>query len=419
MFKPVTKWSTVLGAAGAEQVLADAARVATSPAPGPVYLEFDPTSDRRDDVPPSSVPTGDIAEVNRLLKEARRPVVVVGQGGRSHGEAIASLIAECAVPVLLTYKAVGVISSSDLHFAGLLTGAHMEAPVLQDADVIVAIGLDSIELIPNPWPYVAPVVLLAEWSDSRRYFATSAEVIGPLASTLANLNPLSADWPDDYATTHRERGLGALMNGPVVREGVSPWDLVQHVRELALSDSIATVDAGAHMLAAMPLWSVQRPGQLLISSGLATMGYALPAAIAAAIVSPENRVYCLTGDGGLSMVLGELETVARLNLPITIVVFNDSSLSLIKLKQRPEGNGGSGAVDYFATDYTMMAASVGMAAERVGDLYELDRVLGSYAGTRSPLLLDVLVDPSGYSHVMDIVRGGAANAAHVVIGGAK
>ena len=412
LFSPVTKWTTVLGDSGVDDVLDDAAFVATSPAPGPVHLDFDPTSKRRDEIPPAVTPTGDINDVRRLLKQARRPIVIVGQGGRRHAQIIASLIGDSATPVLLTYKAVGVVPSSDLHFAGLFTGAWMEAPVLHDADLIVAIGLDSIELIPNPWKYSAPVVLLAEWPDSGRYFATAVEVIGPLASTLAELDPFLSNWPADYSTKHRERGLHALMEGPIAREGVTPWDLVHHVRQFAPLGSVATVDAGAHMLAAMPLWSVEQPGELLISSGLATMGYALPAAIAAAIVNPKQRVYCLTGDGGLGMVLGELETVARLNLPITIIVFNDSTLSLIKLKQRPEGNGGSGAVDYRATDYTMIAASVGLAATRIGNVDELGRALLASSQSISPMLLDVLVDPSGYSHVMDVVRGGSANAVH-------
>ena len=73
-------------------------------------------------------------------------------------------------------------------------------------------------------------------------------------------------------------------------------------------DAIATVDAGADMLVAVPQWEVRATGDLLVSSGLATMGFALPAAIAAALVHPGRRVVCLTGDGGLGMTLAELET---------------------------------------------------------------------------------------------------------------
>ena len=90
--------------------------------------------------------------------------------------------------------------------------------------------------------------------------------------------------------------------------------MVDAVRARTPPGTIATVDAGAHMLVAMPLWEVGEPHEALISSGLATMGFALPAAIAAAIARPGRRVACLVGDGGLAMTLAELETLARLDL---------------------------------------------------------------------------------------------------------
>ena len=96
--------------------------------------------------------------------------------------------------------------------------------------------------------------------------------------------------------------------------GLAPHEVVDAARARAPAGTIATVDSGAHMLVAMPLWEVDEPGEALISSGLATMGFALPAAIAAALARPGRQVVCFTGDGGLGMALAELETLARLEL---------------------------------------------------------------------------------------------------------
>lgn len=131
-----------------------------------------------------------------------------------------------------------------------------------------------------------------------------------------------------------------------------------------------TVDAGAHMLPAMALLRCERPRSVLISSGLATMGFSLLAAIAA-IARPGRRVFCLTGDGGLGMALAELETIARRRLPVTVVVFNDSALTLIELKQRADDQGGTGAVRYLPVDFAGVARSSGMwawSAHTVADL---------------------------------------------------
>jgi acetolactate synthase-1/2/3 large subunit len=182
---------------------------------------------------------------------------------------------------------------------------------------------------------------------------------------------------------------------------------VEVARARAPAGTIATIDAGAHMLVAMPLWEVERPGEALISSGLATMGFALPAAIAAAIARPDRHVLCLTGDGGLGMALAELETLVRLQLAVVVVVFNDRALSLIEIKQAAEGHGGSGAVRYGATDFAGVARAVGMPGRRVDDARALTELLDEAFRRGGPSLVDAVVDPSGYPEVLEATRGRA------------
>ena len=93
---------------------------------------------------------------------------------------------------------------------------------------------------------------------------------------------------------------------------------------------------------------------------------------------------CLTGDGGLGMALAELETLARLRLDVLVVVFNDSTLSLIAIKQRAEGQGGSGAVRYRPTDYASIARACGLAAEAVRDAETLRCAVRSACARRGP-----------------------------------
>ena len=182
------------------------------------------------------------------------------------------------------------------------------------------------------------------------------------------------------------------------------------------------MDAGAHMLVAMPMWSVEDPDRVLISNGLATMGFALPAAIGAAFARPGEPVVCLVGDGGIGMVLAELETLARCRIDVTVVVFNDATLSLIKLKQGA-GQGGEPAVGYAPIDFAAVAEGMGVPAAvvttpaelgelllRVGSGTEGDRDRGRSAGGRpwpgrGPRLIDARVDPSGYPEVLRIIRG--------------
>jgi acetolactate synthase-1/2/3 large subunit len=405
LYAPVTKWSAPIGGRDINETMAHALESARSPRPGPVHLDIDPTACRQAPAAASVRPRGSIADANAALARGRRPVVVLGLGARYAATEIRRLLAGANIPALATYKAAGVVADSSPNAAGLLTGATIEGPVLDAADVILAIGLDAVELIPAAWPYAAPVVALSEWPEDSPYFEPAIEVVGGLTELISGLDPLHDGWDPTFAQRHRRQGLASLVAYQPSGSTLAPWDLVSRVREVAPPGTIATVDAGAHMLVAMPLWATENPGELLVSSGLATMGFALPAAIAAALVSPDIRVFCFVGDGGLGMVLAELETLARLALRVTVVVFNDSSLSLIKIKQKPARHGGEAAVGYRATDFAAVAAGCGVPACRAASTDELDDAVRASLDSSGPLLIDALVDPSGYPHVLDAIRG--------------
>jgi acetolactate synthase-1/2/3 large subunit len=397
---PAAKWSATLGMRGAAETVAAALRLASAPPPGPVHLSFSPDAPRADPPPPAAVEPGDRerARAIELLAASRAPLVAVGVGARHAAAPLRALLEGRGWPVLETYKARGIVGQHHPGFAGLLTGATIERAALEGADLIVAVGVDPVELIPAPWPYAAPVLALSEWPVDDGYLAPAVELVGPLPELLALVG-------EHLAAAARETPPPDDESLRIPTVGLAPHEVVEIARELAPPGTIATVDAGAHMLVAMPLWHVDEPGESLISSGLATMGFALPAAIAAAIARPGRHVVCLVGDGGLGMVLAELETVARLGLPIVVVVFDDAALSLIRIKQAPEGHGGEPAVRFRDVDYAAIGRAVGIPSERVEERDGLARALREALGRSGPSLIDAVVDPSGYPSVMQAVRG--------------
>ncbi|GAC1544644.1 MAG: hypothetical protein NVS3B12_33420 [Acidimicrobiales bacterium] len=345
------------------------------------------------------------------------PVVIAGGGfvtGRpdDRDAAVTSLrrvVAQGHIPVLTTYKGRGVVADSAEYCAGVATGATIEASVLEDADLIIGVGLDPVELIPGAWTYGADVVLLGRWQiDDSTFFGARlvAEVVGELDHLINTfVAGLATEWTPGTGARHRQDAADALTAAvPTAANGLTPQQVVTIARRVAPPGTIATVDAGAHMLVAVPLWGTERPGELLVSSGLATMGYALPAAAAAALVHPDRRVICFTGDGGLGMVLAELETLARLGLRVTVVVFNDATLSLIAIKQRAEGHGGEDAVRYAPMDFAAIGAACGLASARVVDASGYEAAMRAALAHEGPTIVDVTVDPSAYS-VIDAIRG--------------
>jgi len=397
---------------------ASAVQLSTNGRPGPVHIDIDASHPGVEPEPCAAVHDGVTADWHSIVGQARRPVLVVGVAAVMlpplQREQVARRLADigerCGVPVLCTYKARGMVSDTAPWCAGIATGATIESPLLAQADLVVGVGLDPVELIPAPWPYEAPVVLLGRWAvDDSTWFAPrlAAEVLGDLDTLLDRAaDVLVSDWFFDAGATHRQRARGEILAAvPTVPSAIVPQDIVTIARELAPVDAIATVDAGAHMLVAMPLWTVEAPCRVLISSGLATMGFALPAAIAAAEVNPGTRVICFTGDGGLGMALAELETLARRWLDVVVVVFDDSLLSLIAAKQAPQGHGGEQAVQYLRTDFAAAANGLGVHGTMVDDIVGFRSEMAAALERSGPTLIDAVVDPTAYAAVLDAIRG--------------
>jgi len=421
---PVVKGSVAVTADSASHWIAHGAQLALKEPRGPVHLDLPADVAGRPAVPfaasitsaPLPQPSqADLDGATAMIRRAKRPVVLVGLQCRSGDAKWLRAFAEALpAPVLATYKAKGALPDPHPLALGIFTGGALEEPVVGRADLIIAFGLDTVELIPRRWSYTAPVLsLVRSPSDaperraagSGAYFAPALELVGDLGLILEELAPRlrehHADWDvAEVDRLRRERQRALEIQVP----GLAPHRIVQIAREYTPAGTIATADAGAHMFQAAEYWHAVAPGEFLISNGLATMGFALPAAIAAQLVHPERRVLCLTGDGGFMMVASELETVARLRLPITIIVFNDAALSLIEVKQEQKGYAGA-SMRYAGPDLVALARSFGVAARAATDEAGFRGAFIAAQGEPGPTLIDARIDPSGYRAMLEIVRG--------------
>src|SRR5262245_1394594 len=356
MLSAIVKGSVTVTADSASHSVAHAVQLALKEPRGPVHLDLPADVSGRPAVPaarnvtpsPDPVPTpATLDRAAEMIAAASRPIVIAGLQCRSNDAKWLRAFCEALpAPCLTTYKAKGAIPDPHPLALGVFTGGVLEEAIVRRADLIIGFGLDPVEAIPRPWPYTAPVLRFTRCPSNDvdaamrgGYVTPALEVGGDLGAILEALAPrvirtAKPDWDVVEVDRLRQERARALE---VAVPGLAPHRVVQLARELTPAGTIATVDAGAHMFPATAYWHAVEPGELLISNGLATMGFALPAAIAAQLVHPERRVVCLTGDGGLLMVAAELETAARLKLPIAIVVFDDGALSLIQIKQDQKG----------------------------------------------------------------------------------
>jgi acetolactate synthase I/II/III large subunit len=429
--RSVAKAVVTIGGNGAEKRAARAVRDALAPPRGPVIAIMDDSDAAGragdDDDRASSADTAEdsgsgtrepLAFLADALRGARRPLVLLGAAAVPHTTAIRGALLGSGVPALHTYRARGIIPDRAAEAAGLVTGGTAEWPLLATADLIIGLGVDEAEMIPAAWEYTARTVLVTghcATGGEPGYFTGAITAAAPLPAAIGVLadgvladGAGAHDWPPGAGRAARRDVVRRLTEAAAARPGtLAPQRVAALVRAHTPPDTVATVDAGAHMLVAMPLWEVTRPRRLLISSGLATMGFALPAAIAAACCAPGPPVVAFTGDGGLGMTLAEIETAVRLRLPIVVIVFNDAALSLIKIKQRPHGHGGAAAVDYRPVSFAAIAAAMGAAGVSVAAEAELVAALEQALRRSGPTVIDVAVDPAGYPAVLELTRGAA------------
>lgn len=415
MAAPLTRAQLSVRTTPAGEAAAQALHAALGAPHGPAYLELSGEAARAEAAAPPAwrppvlpVPAAEaVAQARALLAGAKRPAIIAGLEATTpeRTASVRALAEALQAPVLVTYKAKGVLPDAHPLFGGVFTGGEAEAPILREADLIILAGADPVEFIPQGWRFAAPVLDLATCARSLDYVPPALRLLGEWAA--ADLAPARAAWPDGAIARHRATWLEALENGPSGNRGLSPSAIVRLTQAAAResgADPRVAVDAGAHMFPCTSFWRAERPGDLLISNGLASMGHALPAAIAAAIHDPGRGAVAFTGDGGLLMALGELATACALRLKLVVVVFNDATLSLIDIKR-----GGrdlpARSLDWPEADFAQVMRGFGGTAFRAANEAEFKQALHDAFAADGPALVDARCDPSSYPRQIAALRG--------------
>jgi acetolactate synthase-1/2/3 large subunit len=429
LLAPVAKWQATLTEEGVIDALGQAFSIAAAPPRGPVHLELArdvALAPARPAMAPSVQPDlseprpsrrrapdrGALAAAAALLAAARRPVVLIGDEALDVSQrTLMALLGRLEAPVLCSYKAKGAVPEEHALWCGVVTNSALEAPLLEGADAILAIGLDPVELIPQRWRASAPVIALRDHGEPSPGYRPAHRLVGELTvlvEALAHsLGELSANWSMSDIADARAELLGAVrISSP---HSLSALEVVEAVQAEAPRATTVTVDAGAHMLAATWGWRASLPRRFLISNGLATMGFAVPAAIAAALARPGEPVIAFTGDGGFLLHGNELETAVRLGARLLVVVLNDSSLSLIRIKQEERGHRRSG-VDFGTVDAAGIGRSLGAAGFVAGTAAQVRAAVSEALQQRKPAVLDVRISGAEYAELLHVIRVTGAHA---------
>jgi acetolactate synthase-1/2/3 large subunit len=181
--------------------------------------------------------------------------------------------------------------------------------------------------------------------------------------------------------------------------GFGPKGALAILREALPKDGIMNCDVGAHTHLIGQLWKTPAPGLQIMTNGWSTMGFGIPAAIAAKLNCPDRSVCAVVGDGGFLMTAGELATAVRLDLKIVVLVLTDNDLALIRIKQEKKGNPIYGTP--IRVSGTVGGDNIfGVPVRRAGDGASLRKELDAAFAVEGPVIVEAIVDSREYDSVV-------------------
>ena len=394
MMKPVTKWNARIHD---PEIIPEAVRkafaVAEREKPGATHLELpdDVMEAEAHGTPvprrPSPLVEPVAAELHRaaeLLQSCERPVVLAGNGvvRQQAAPALRRFCEQTGLNVITTFMGKGVTDADDPHtlFTAGLRAQDYPKGFMGKADLVVCVGYDLVEWAPAYWnPRGDRRIICIDTvaAEVDEHYVPDVELTGGIGTILTHLgNLVSAKPPARLAAPpYRELLRLALEQGSDDGFPVKPQRVLRDLREVMGPDDVLISDVGAHKLWVSRLWPAHQPNTVLISNGAAAMGFAVPAAIAAKLVLPQERhVVTISGDGGFLMNVQELETAKRLGLAIVNLVWTDSAFGVIELHQMRKF-GRLAGTKFTNPDLVALAESFGLPGLRVESADELEPTL--------------------------------------------
>ena len=411
IFLPVTKYtSQLLTPHIIPEVVRKAFKLAQTEKTGACFIEFPENiaSQAVDDAPlPVRQPTApepaahSVEAAARLISRARAPLVLAGNGVNRAGawQALADFASRLNIPVTNTFMAKGVIPFKHpmaLGTVGLQSKDYASCG-FESADVIICVGYDLVEYHPHLWHPTRDRCLIhidAAPAEVDASYAIEVGVVGDINHSLARIADLARPHQGHLMRPLREALIRDMDRHRDDRQvPIKPQKIIWDLRTAMALEDIAICDVGAHKLWMARMFRCERPNTCIISNGFASMGIAVPGAIAARLLHPERAVVAVTGDAGFLMNSQEIETAMRLGLALVILIWNDNGYGLIEWKQL-RAFGRTSHVDFTNPDFVAYARSFGARGYRIERAEDLLPTLRQALADDTVSVIDCPVDYS-------------------------
>lgn len=431
---PVTKWNCqVKKAQDIAETLAKAFYIATSGRPGPVLIDI--TKDAqyekvsfkyrkcnylRSYNPHRTINLKALESAAIMINHAERPLILAGHGvllARAEKE-LKEFAEKTGIPVALTLLGLSAFPSDHRLYTGMLGmhGNYGPNMLTNEADLIIAVGMrfdDRVTGDVKKYAKKASIIHIEiDDAEINKNVQVDVEIHSDAKQALEALIPIVKEnsfekWVREFRICDKtERDKVVKPDTKPVNGEIRMGEVVTLVSELTKGEAVIVTDVGQNQMFAARYYRFKNPNSLVTSGGMGTMGFGLPAGIGATIGTPDKPVITFLGDGGFQMTIQELGTILHYNIPLKIIVLNNSFLGMVRQWQEMFFAGRYASTELVNPDFVMIAKAYGIPAKKVESRNDLAGSLSEMLDSKGPYLLEVKVEKEG--NVFPMVEPGSS-----------
>lgn len=369
-----------------------------------------------------------LAKAGELIAKAKKPVLYCGGGCNSFeaADGIGKFLKNYSMPVVTSLMGLGCVPESSAEFIGMLGmhGSYAANVAIHDSDLVIAAGVRfddrATGLVSQFCPNAEIIHIDIDAAEIEKIMATSVSIVADVESVFPALAQLIEEkkiksdesWLKKIQKLKKEND--SINLGRAATDGANPREIISKTPEYAekagisSDDLIVTTDVGQHQMWAAQYYPVEKPRSFLTSGSLGTMGFGLPAAIGAALANSDKRIVCYSGDGSIMMNVQEMATLCELNLPVTIIVFQNGTLGMVYQQQKYLFKKNYSA-SVFDRVPDLLSIAKGFGLEVIDGDADPQWYLKAFDSKRpnKPCFVRISVDPE--ETVLPFVPGGKAN----------
>ena len=419
---PVTKWNyLVTDPDEIPAVVAKAFYIARTGRPGPVLIDI--TKDAQQAMltkefsykfhekvsgysPKPEINEQAIEQAVKLIDQAKRPLIFAGHGIQiAKGEQqLMEFVEKTGIPVASTLLGLSVFPTAHPLYAGMLGMHGNYGPnfLCNQADVIIAIGMRFDDRVTgNLDGYLQDCKIIhieIDPAEFHKNVKADVPVHADAKEALEKLIPLvkenkHPEWRDKFHKCY-DQECDKVINGDLrdPSEFIKMGHVINHLSDIAPKNMVMVTDVGQHQMVAARYTKFHSPDSWISSGGLGTMGFALPAAIGAAVARPDRTVVAIIGDGGFQMTIQELGTIMQYKLPVKIMVLNNNFLGMVRQWQEMFFENRYSFVEMTNPDFVAIAKGYFIESAKVSSRDELAEALQTALDFDGPYFLEVKVE---------------------------